>query len=255
MRKFIFFIFCSYLNGQGEIQVLSPRVGTEIDVHENRFYRIFPREKGFVSAQIISMNTNEFRVKIIKEIEGEKIQKTATITMRKFIELQTHVNKQPELTDEALKELYQGLHFLQAEKIVTEIPKPQFVQIQHSGGKNLKGTLLSFEKDQLNIQTPTNIESILLEQMESISYRENIVYHGRLRPYILALSGLIGFSGGQIYNLQRNPKADIRWYNRFYGIIIGLIFSGEMFDAVSTLLTPKETFILAEDEYERQRTQ
>ena len=60
---------------------------------------------------------------------------------------------------------------------------------------------------------------------------------------------------GNIYNMQRKPEADVSWYNRFYGIIIGLIFSGEMFDAISTLLTPKETFILAEEEYERLRTQ
>ena len=31
--------------GQIEIVILSSNVGTEIDEHENRFYRIFPKEK------------------------------------------------------------------------------------------------------------------------------------------------------------------------------------------------------------------
>ena len=256
MQKFIFVIVCGgFLGAQGEIQVLRPRVGTEIDVHENRFYRIFPGEEGFVSAQIIAVKPNEMRVKIIKEIRGQVIQKTATFTMRKFVELQTHVNGQPELTEDALNELYMGMHFLQAAKIVTEIPKPQFVKVKHSGGNKLKGTLLSFENEVLQVQTPTSIELVPLDSMEVISYRTSIGDYLYLRPYIFALSALVGFGGGHIYNMQRKPEADVSWYNRFYGIIIGLIFSGEMFDAISTLLTPKETFILAEEEYERLRTQ
>ena len=39
-------IFLSNLYGQTEITILSQNVGTEIDQHENRFYRIFPEEKG-----------------------------------------------------------------------------------------------------------------------------------------------------------------------------------------------------------------
>ena len=255
MKKLIFFAIFSFLRAQGEVQVLSPRVGTEIDVHENRFYRIFPREKGFVSAQILTAGPNEFRVKIIKEINGQRIQKTSTFTLRKFIELQTHVNGQPELTEEALNELYKGMHFLQAAKIVTEIPKPQFVKIKHSGGKKLKGTLLSFENEILQVQTPTTVDWVPLDRMEKISYRITTGDYLFLKPYIFAISAALGFGIGQVYNSQRNPETDIKWYNRFYGTIIGLIFSGELFDAVSTLLTPKETFILAEEEYERLRTQ
>ncbi|MBH10317.1 MAG: hypothetical protein CMG74_08210 [Candidatus Marinimicrobia bacterium] len=251
--KIMLIISCSIIYARGEIQVLSPRVGTEIDVDENRYYRIFPREKGFISAQIIADTPNQVKVKIIKNVKGQKVQKTATFSMRKFVELQTHVNSQPELTQEALKQLYKGMHFLQASKIVSEMPKPQLVKLKHSSGKKLKGTLLKFDDEILKVQTPTSIELVSLSSVESISYRTATKDYFYLRPYIFAFSAAAGFGGGHIYNLQRNPKADVVWYNRFYGIIIGLIFSGEMFDAFSTLLTPKETFILTEDEYERQR--
>ena len=251
----IFFLLFSLLYSQGEVQLLSPRVGTEIDVHENRFYRIFPREKGFVSAQVLSNGPDQFRVKIIKEIDEKMVQKTSLISLRKFVELQTHVNKQPELTKELLNELYLGLHFLQADKIIIKIPKPQFVTVKHSGNKKLSGTLFKYENELLFIQTPTSVEKVPLNEAEAISYRTSLRNYIYLRPYIFGFSAALGFGAGVFYNTQRNPKADIRWYNHFYGTIIGLIFSSEIFDAITTLLTPKETFILTEDEYERQRTQ
>ena len=56
---------------QTNIFTLSDKVGTEIDIHENRFYRIFPNEKGFISAQIIDVGQGNFRINIIKEIDIE----------------------------------------------------------------------------------------------------------------------------------------------------------------------------------------
>ena len=42
---------------------------------------------------------------------------------------------------------------------------------------------------------------------------------------------------------------DIAFYRYLNGIILGLIFSSEVFDAVSTLLTSSDTIILSEAEY------
>ena len=39
---------------------------------------------------------------------------------------------------------------------------------------------------------------------------------------------------------------------KLFGTIIGLIFSSEVFDAISTLLTPTDTIILSEAEYEKE---
>ena len=54
------------------------------------------------------------------------------------------------------------------------------------------------------------------------------------------------------YNEYGIPRNDIGTYRQIFGIVIGLIFSGEVFDAVRTLLTPKDTIILSEAEYEKE---
>ena len=72
-----------------------------------------------------------------------------------------------------------------------------------------------------------------------------------LKSYIYVLSGAIGLNMATIYNSQRSPRLDESWYYRFYGIVAGLIFSSEFYEAVSTILTPAETFVLSQDEYEQ----
>ena len=54
------------------------------------------------------------------------------------------------------------------------------------------------------------------------------------------------------YNQYGIPRNDLNAYRQIIGFIFGLIFSSEVFDAVSTLLTPTETIILSEAEYEKQ---
>jgi hypothetical protein len=54
-----------------------------------------------------------------------------------------------------------------------------------------------------------------------------------------------------LYNSQRSPRLDESWYYKFYGIVVGLIFSSELYEALATVLTPSETFILSQDEYEQ----
>ena len=52
---FLFFLNVHSLFGQTQIVILSSNVGTEIDEHENRFYRIFPKEKQLINAQFIKI--------------------------------------------------------------------------------------------------------------------------------------------------------------------------------------------------------
>ena len=254
MHKYLNFIFLvNIIFCAEEVYVLSPRVGTEIDVHENRFYRIFPYEKGFINAQFIEYKPNEYRVKIVKEVMGIKVLRTATISARKFRQLQDHVNSQREISEEALEEMYKGMHFLQADKIISKIPKPQFVKVKYTSKHYLSGTLLDYVDEVLFIQTPYRIEKIKLNQIKQISYRKDIENFMNYKPMFYIGSAIAGLALGETYNRQRFPKKDIRWYNRFYGISLGLIFSGEIFDAISTLLSSKSTFILDEEEYEKQR--
>ena len=61
---FYFLFLLGYVYPQTNVAILSEKVGTEIDIHENRFYRIFPDEKGFVNAQIIDAGNGNFRITI-----------------------------------------------------------------------------------------------------------------------------------------------------------------------------------------------
>ena len=241
----------SALAAQTEVMILSQKVGTEIDMHENRFYRIFPKEKGFINAQIIRIDKENFRVVINKKIRGKERLVKRFISLDDYEKLQLHIDAQPELTEKAKIEMYEGMDFLRAEKIVNEIPKPQYVILKHSGQKKLKGSLFFVDENMLHIQTPTTIEKVHLSDLDQLSYRPEIGEYEYLRPYLYGITGLTGFALAQKYNSQRNPETDIKWYNRFYGTIIGLIFSSELFDAVSTLLTPSETIILSEAEFEK----
>ena len=181
------------------------------------------------------------------------------ISLDDYDKLQLHVDTQPELTEKAKIEMYEGMDFLRAEKIVNEIPNPQYVVLKHSGQKKLKGSLFFVNENMLHIQTPTTIEKIHLSDLDQLAYRPVIDEYEYLRPYLYGITGLTGFALAQIYNSQRAtlyneygiPRNDINRYTQLFGIVIGLIFSSELFDAVSTLLTPSETIILSEAEYEK----
>ena len=65
--KFIIIILFLMSNclSQSEITILSPRVGTIIDIHENRFYKIFPKVKNFISAQIFLVADTKYKVRFV----------------------------------------------------------------------------------------------------------------------------------------------------------------------------------------------
>ncbi len=257
------FYLVGVLAAQTEVMILSQKVGTEIDMHENRFYRIFPKEKGFINAQIIRINKENFRVVINKKIRGKERLVKRFISLDDYEKLQLHVDAQPELTEKTKNEMYEGMDFLRAEKIINEIPKPQYVILKHSGqkkwGGRLKGSLFYVDENMLHIQTPTTIEKVHLSDLDQLSYRPEIGEYEYLRPYLYGITGLTGFALAQVYNSQRAtlyneygiPRNDLNRYTQLFGIVIGLIFSSELFDAVSTLLTPSETIILSEAEYEK----
>ena len=245
---------------QTNIFSLSEKVGTEIDIHENRFYRIFPNEKGFISAQIIDVDQGNFRINIVKEIDGKKIKVRRYIKREDLNVLQNEINKLPRFTNKRKIEMYEGMDFLRAEKIINEITKPQFIKIKHSKNKKLKGTLLKVEDNILYIQGPTLVEKVSLSSLDRISYRTSFGKYDNYKNYFYVGTGLLGLFVGHGYNSQRSviynenniPRNDIVFYRYLSGIILGLIFSSEVFDAVSTLLTSSETIILSESAYDEE---
>ena len=149
--------------------------------------------------------------------------------------------------------MYAGMDFLRAAEIIDDLPKPQYVKVIHNENKRLKGTLISFEDNIISVQTARAVEKINLDSVELLSYRlSNNEFLG-LKPYIYALSGAMGLKMATLYNSQRSPRLDESWYYRFYGITAGLIFSSELYEALSTILTPTETFILSQEKYEKNK--
>ena len=236
-----------------EVVILSQRVGTIIDIHENRFYRIFPKVRNFYSAQIYSTSDYNYKVRIVVTRKGKQKVYEKKMTLKQFTRFQNKVNAQPEFTDQEREIMYAGMDFLRAAQIITELPKPQYVKIIHNGNKRLRGTLVSFENNIVNVQTGRSLEKIDLDNVELISYRLSDNEFLGIKSYIYALSGAIGLRVAALYNSQRNPRLDESWYYRFYGITLGLIFSGELYDALSTMLTPTETFILSREKYEQNK--
>ena len=256
----LFFLNVQNVFGQIEIVILSSNVGTEIDEHENRFYRIFPKEKQIINAQFIRIGEEKYRIDVVKKINGKINKVNRYVNQNEFDRLKVHVDNQPVLTKELVTAMYEGMDFLRAEKIVNEIPKPQFVILRHSKNKKLSGTLLNVDNNTLYIQTATTIEKIELDKIDRFSYRSSLGNFDYLRPYTFFVTGLTGFAMASLYNAQRPvtyndygiPRKDLTAYRQIFGTIIGLIFSSEVFDAISTLLTPTDTIILSEAEYEKE---
>ena len=115
---------CSGLSAGIEIVILSVNVGTEIDEHENRFYRIFPEDKGLVDAQVIRLDEGNYRIDIVKNIKGKMTKVRRYIDQDELDILISHIDSQPVLTDALMTAMYEGMDFLRAEKIINEIPKP-----------------------------------------------------------------------------------------------------------------------------------
>tara|TARA_B100000579_G_scaffold385773_1_gene357083 strand:- start:301 stop:1074 length:774 start_codon:yes stop_codon:yes gene_type:complete len=249
----LLFIFLASGYSRDEVVILSPRVGTIIDIHENRFYRIFPKVKKFYSAQIYSTSDLNYKVRIIVTRKGKQKTYEKKMSLEQFTRFQNKVNAQPEFTKQAREIMYAGMDFLRASQIISDLQKPQYVKIIHNGNKRLRGTLVSFENNIVNVQTGRSLEKIDLDNVELISYRLSDNEFLGIKPYIYALSGAVGLHVAALYNSQRNPRLDESWYYRFYGITLGLIFSGELYDALTTMLTPTETFILSREKYEQNK--
>ena len=77
------------LFGRTEIIILSSNVGTEIDEHENRFYRIFPKEKQLINAQFIKIGEEKYRIDVVKKINGKINKVNRYINQNEFDKLKT----------------------------------------------------------------------------------------------------------------------------------------------------------------------
>jgi len=237
------------LSAQNQVIILSPKVGSVIDVDENEFYGIFPNARGFESAQIFMGDGHVYEARIAQKKRGNRFTTSKFIPMEEYAKLQVSVNSQPELTEKRRKLIRENLFYLRVPEILRDIEKPQYVNLKIVGGKKIKGTLVSFQNDTVHVQTAIKLLHLDIHELESISYRLSTRDVLVLKPIIRTLSAIIGLGFGEYWNEQRNPELDQRWYYRFFGIIGGLIISGELYEAMATIISPTETFALTESEF------
>jgi hypothetical protein len=257
--RFLIYFFFSIISAQTDVVILSQNVGSMIDVHENRFYRIFPSEKGFKNAQIIKISRDNYRINFEKIIDKKSIVRSEIIDREEFDRLKNKVDLKGVFRKKDRIAMYKGMDFLRAEKIINEIEIPQYILIKYSKQKILKGTLVNVLDNNLYVQTPTSVEFVNLEKVDEIRFRKKTDKFNYLKPYIYTITGIGGLLSANLYNNQRPvvlndygiPRKDLVRYRQLFGIVLGLIFSSEVFDAVATLLTSKESVVLSEAEYDR----
>ena len=249
--KILLFIAFSY--AANDIVIISSKVGSEIDIHENRFYEVFPKVKNFLNAQIFQIDNKSYKINFNVNRKNKLYIYSKVINLRSFVELQNKINSKPVFSEKERTKMYNGMHFLKASKIIKEMEKPRYVKVLYGSNRRLAGTLVDFKLNNLFIQGPTKVEKIELKNIDLISYRLSGNEYLFLKPYIYAFSSIIGLLGAQIYNQQRSPKLDKVWYYRFFGIVSGLIFSSEFYDAIISSIAPKQEFILSQDLYEKRK--
>ena len=156
---------------------------------------MFPNEKGFVSAQLNIIEDGKFRITIMKNINGVERKVLRYIDQTEFEKIKQQIDQLPEFTKIRKIEMYEGMDYLRAERIINEIPKPQFIVIKHSDNKKLRGTLTKVENNVLFIQGPSQVEEISLSSLDRISYRMEFGEYDKYKNYFYVGTGILGLIG------------------------------------------------------------
>ena len=171
--------------------------------------------------------------------------------LRSFVDLQLQLNAMPPITEQIRESFRKNLTYLRTKDILKSIPKGQYVEINHINGKKLKGTLLSFNKDRLFVQTPMSVKMIKMTSMERITYRDNIIHRPELQKFIYSGAAIMGLIMMELWNRQTNPIWAYRWHNRFFGATLGLLAGAELYDTSMIMMTKKTKFGLSASELKK----
>ena len=157
----------------------------------------------------------------------------------------------PPITEQIRESFRKNLTYLRTKDILKSIPKGQYVEINHINGKKLKGTLLSFNKDRLFVQTPMSVKMIKMTSMERITYRDNIIDRPELQKFIYSGAAIMGLIMLELWNRQTNPIWAYRWHNRFFGATLGLLAGAELYDTSMIMMAKKTKFGLSASELKK----
>lgn len=232
----------------GEIVPLTPAIGTVVDAAENVYYNLFPDIKGFKSAQFYELPNQSYIARIVFVEYSTPRTTKKRFTLRQITTLQNQLKRLPPITNEFRKQIKSDFTYLNTVEVLNDIPLNQYVVIQHRNGKKIRGTLMSFDEKYLHIQTPLEVLKIPIWQMNNIAYKTTIIDRSSWKRYLLFLSAGIGIGVMEVWNNHRNPPADKIWYNRFIGLMFGVILSNEFQQISEIVLTPKTEFALTPED-------
>tara|TARA_B100001287_G_scaffold222032_1_gene191203 strand:+ start:2272 stop:3066 length:795 start_codon:yes stop_codon:yes gene_type:complete len=234
-----------------EIVQLTKHIGFTLDAEENKYYEVFTDIPNFESAQFFQINTDTIQSRIsYLEFTRKKIS-IKNFTAKSFVDLQIRLSKKSPITDEIRDSYRKNLTYLRTKDILANIPKGQFVEVNHINGKKVKGTLISFNKDRLFIQTPMSVKMIKMTSMERITYRNKIIDRPEWQKFIYSGAALLGLMMMELWNRQTDPIWAYRWHNRFFGATLGLLAGAELYDTSMIIMTKKTKFGLSSSELEK----
>ena len=234
-----------------EIVQLTKHIGFTLDAEENKYYEVFTNIPNFESAQFFQINTDTIQSRIsYLEFTRKKIS-IKNFTAKSFVDLQIRLSKKSPITDEIRDSYRKNLTYLRTKDILANIPKGQFVEVNHINGKKVKGTLISFNKDRLFIQTPMSVKMIKMTSMERITYRNKIIDRPEWQKFIYSGAALLGLMMMELWNRQTDPIWAYRWHNRFFGATLGLLAGAELYDTSMIIMTKKTKFGLSSSELEK----
>ena len=234
-----------------EIVQLTKHIGFTLDAEENKYYEVFTDIPNFESAQFFQINADTVQSRIsYLEFTRKKIS-IKNFTVKSFVDLQIRLSKKSPITDEIRDSYRKNLTYLRTKDILANIPKGQFVEVNHINGKKIKGTLISFNKDRLFIQTPMSVKMIKMTSMERITYRNKIIDRPEWQKFIYSGAALLGLMMMELWNRQTDPIWAYRWHNRFFGATLGLLAGAELYDTSMIIMTKKTKFGLSSSELEK----
>ncbi|MEA1881002.1 MAG: hypothetical protein U9N31_01160 [Candidatus Marinimicrobia bacterium] len=227
---------------EGEIIPLTKHIGFTLDAEENMYYKVFTDVSNFESAQFFEVNKNRIEARIsFVEFTRIKVSRRA-YTLKELTEVQFRLNQMSEITDEVRLSFRKNLTYLRTKEVLENIPTGQYVSVKHRNGKWIRGTLLSYRKERLSLQTPFAIKHIPISEMQRINYREEIISRPEWKLTFYGLAALLGFGLMESWNRQTNPDWGPKWHNRFTGAIFGLIAGAEVYETSMILLSKKTQF-------------
>ncbi len=255
MIKYLFFIalILPLYSQDGEVLNISKHIGHTLDAEENLYYNVFSNIPNFNDAQFFQVKPNQIIARI-SFIDYTKIKITRKVfSLKKFTDLQIRLNKKPQITDKIRESFADNLTYLRTKHVLENISVGQYVSVKTLSNRWVKGTLLSFKKNTLSLQTPYSIKRIPMTQMERINYRENIIIRPDWKIYFYGFAAIIGYTLIERWNIQTTPEWGVKWHNRFSGAIFGLFAGAEVYDTSMILLSKKTQFGLTPKETDNLR--